>query len=339
MVWALRSIGVAVSVAAMLGAALLSVATASRLHARPRTDDAFLETDLVHLAPDVSGRIVGIEARNNYAVHRDQLLFLVDPEPYQLRVDQAAAQVRGLEAQLAVETNQVASQGSKASAAQTGIGSARAQLALATATRDRLEPLGAQGYVPAEQVDQARTAQLQARISLLEAQEKAQQAREAVSNTQPLQAQLDGARASLALAERDLRLTRVRSPCDGVITGLDVAVGEYVAQGRPVFTIIDTEHWYAVGNFRETILPGLKIGQRATVYVLSQPGAPIRGTVESVSGGVAPDEDESTGGLPRVPRSLEWVRIAQRFPVRVLLDDPPADLMKVGASADMVLER
>ena len=337
--WAPRLVGVGVSGAALIAVVLLSVATESRLQARPRTDDAFLETDLVHMAPDVSGRIVRMDAHNNHVVRRDQVLFLVDPEPYQLRVDQAAAQVQALEAQLAVEANQVASQTSKATAAQTSIGSARAQLALATVTRDRLEPLGARGYVSAEQVDQARTEQVQAKISLLEAQEKAQQAKEAVSNTKALEAQLNGARASLALAERDLRLTKVRSPCDGTVTGLNTAVGEYVAQGHPVFTIIDTEQWYAVGNFRETSLPDLQVGQRAIIYVLSQPREPIHGTVESLGGGVEPDEDESTGSLPRVPRSLEWVRIAQRFPVRVLLDNPPPALMRVGASADMVLER
>ncbi len=339
MSWGLRAIGVVVSLSAIVGAVFLAAVAVERLDSRPQTDDAFIETDLVHMAADVSGRIVALNVGDNSAVHRGDVLFVVDPEPYRLRVEQAAAQVHELEAELAVQTNQIASQGSKASAAETSIGSAQAQLVLATTTRARIEPLGASGYVSAEQVDQARTAQRQAKISLLEAEEQARQARQAVSNTKPLEAQLVGARASLALAERDLQLTTVRAPCGGVVTGLDVAAGEYAAQGHPVFTIIDTERWYAVGNFRETSLAGLHVGQRATVYVLSQPHTPVSGIVESLGSGVQPDEDVSAGGLPSVPRSLEWVRIAQRFPVRVLLKDPPADLMRVGGSADMIIDK
>ena len=339
MSWGFRAVGVLVTVSAIVGALILSAVAFKRVDSRPQTDDAFIETDLVHMAADVSGRIIALNVGDNGAVHRGDVLFVVDPEPYRLRVEQAGAQVHEFEAELAVETNQVASQGSKASAAETSIGSAQAQLALATTTRARLEPLGADGYVSAEQVDQARTAQRQAKISLLEAEEQAQQARQAVSNTKPLEAQLAGARASLALAERDLQLTKVRAPCNGVVSGLNVAVGEYAAQGHPVFTIIDTERWYAVGNFRETSLAGLRVGQRAIVYVLSQPRTPVSGTVESLGSGVQPDEDVSTGGLPSVPRSLEWVRIAQRFPVRVLLKDPPSDLMRVGGSADMIIAK
>ena len=334
-----RSLGILISVAALAAVVLLAILTVQRLDARPRTDDAFLDADLVHMAADVSGRIVTLNVSDNQAVHRGDVLFVIDLEPYRLRVAQATAQVHALEAQLAVETNQVASQGTKAEAAATGVGSARAQLVLATATLARLEPLGARGFVTAEQVDQARTAQRTAEISLTEAQEQAQQARQSVSSTKPLEQQLQGARASLALAERDLRLTEVRSPCDGRITGLDIAAGEYAATGRPLFTIIDTERWYAVGNFRETDLAGMKVGQRATIYVLSQPREPVRGTIDSLGWGVRPDEASTSGNLPTVARSLNWVRIAQRFPVRVLLDDPPEPLMRVAASAVVVIDR
>ena len=83
----------------------------------------------------------------------------------------------------------------------------------------------------------------------------------------------------------------------------------------------------------------LEPGQRATVYVLSAPRRPVHGTIDSLGWGVSPDEGVTLGGLPRVPRSLSWVRIAQRFPVRILLDHPPPELMRVGASAVIVVER
>jgi membrane fusion protein, multidrug efflux system len=150
---------------------------------------------------------------------------------------------------------------------------------------------------------------------------------------------LVASKAALGLAQRDLRLTIVRAPCDGRITALDTAAGEFATVGVPLFTIIDTEHWYAVGNFRETDLAGILPGQKALVYVMMAPDQPVNGTVESLGWGVEPDEGTTFGGLPNVPRSLNWVRIAQRFPVRILLQSPPMMLMRVGASASIVIDR
>jgi len=267
------------------------------------------------------------------------VLLQIDPKPYQLRVDQARAAVQGLEAQLAVTTSEVASQTSGAEAAATGISAAEAQLALAASILDRLQPLLKRGFVMAEQVDQARTAKETAQIALDRARALAAQARQGITSTKPTEAQLDGARATLALAERDLNKTAVRSPCNGRITALQVAAGEFANAGHPLFTIIDTEHWYAIGNFREADLVGIKPGQRATVFVMAQPDLPLRGTVDSLGWGVTSGVSATFGGLPHVERTLNWVRIAARFPVRVMLDKPPEDLMRLGASAVIAIEK
>jgi multidrug efflux system membrane fusion protein len=235
--------------------------------------------------------------------------------------------------------DQVAAQTSKADAAARGIVSAEAQRSLAASTLGRMEPLLGPGFVTAQQVDQARTAQRTAQIALQQAHLQADEARQAITNTKPTEAELEGARATLALAERDLNKTVVRAPCDGRITALDIAAGEFAATGHPLFTIIDTEHWYAIGNFRETDLPGIEPGQRATVYVMAQPHRPVSGEVDSLGWGVASDVSATFGGLPHVERTLNWVRIAARFPVRVLLDAPPDDLMRYGATAVIVIEK
>ena len=334
-----RVLGILFSVTAIAGAIAAAALAARRLDERPRTDDAFLQADLVHLAPDVSGRIVALNVRENQAVQAGSVLLVIDPEPYRLRLDQARAQLQGLMAQLNVTTDQVASQNSKAEAANTAIGTAQAQLTLASSTLARMEPLLVRGFVTAEQVDQARTAQRTAQNSLQQARQQAQEARQGVSSTKPIEQQIEAAKVSVALAERDLRLTEVRAPCAGRITGLDIAAGEYAAAGHPLFTIIDTERWYAVGNFRETDLAGFRPGQHAVTYVLSAPGQPVGGSIESLGYGVMPDEGGSLGGLPRVSRTLSWVRVAQRFPVRILLDRPPPDLMRVAASVVIVIDR
>ena len=162
--------------------------------------------------------MVELNVLDNQEVKEGQVLFQIDPKPYQLSVDQARAAVKGLEAQLAVMTSEVASQTSGAEAAASGISTADAQLALAASTLNRLEPLLKRGFVMAEQVDQARTAKETAGIALDRARDLAAQARQGVTSTNPTEAQLDGARASLAVADRDLDKTVVRSPCNGRIT-------------------------------------------------------------------------------------------------------------------------
>ena len=334
-----RGLGGLISILVFIGVAVLIVLAWITLDARPRTNDGYLQADLVHMAPDVSGRIVDLRVTDNQRVRRGQVLFVVDPEPYRHRVEAQAARLRGLQAQLTTETSQVAAQGSKADAAGTTTRSAQAQLALATVTRRRLEPLGAQGFVTAESVDKARTAERTAAVELEASRQQAEAARLSISSTKPLEEQIVAAQADLAEAERNLRLTEVLAPCDGQVTALGISQGEYAATGRAVFTIINTERWYAIANFRETELGLMRLGQAADVYVAGFGNRLVQGTIESLGGGVAPDEGSDLGGLPRVPRTLSWVRIAQRFPVRILINDPPADLMRIGATAVVVMER
>src|SRR5215472_6297949 len=334
-----KALGILVSLLSLAGIIATVVLATRRIDQRPRTDDAYLQANLVHMAPDVSGRIVELEVGNNQAVHKGDVLFRIDPEPYQMRVDQARAAVQGLEAKLALTADQVAAQTSKADAATSGIDTAEAQRALAASTLARMEPLLGRGFVTAQQVDQARTTQRTAQLSLQQARLQADEARQAIINTKPTEAELDGARATLALAERDLNKTVARAPRDGRITALDIAAGEFAATGHPLFTIIDTEHWYAIGNFRETDLAGIEPGQRATVYVMAQPSRPVPGKVDSLGWGVASDVSATFGGLPHVERTLNWVRIAARFPVRILLDTPPDDVMRYGATAVIVIDK
>ena len=136
-----KALGVLVSLVALAGVLVTGVLATRRIDQRPRTDDAYLQADLVHMAPDVSGRIVELDVRDNQAVHKGDVLFRIDPDPYRMRVDQARAAVQGLEARLALTADQVASQTSKADAAARGIGSADAQRALASSTLARMEPL------------------------------------------------------------------------------------------------------------------------------------------------------------------------------------------------------
>jgi multidrug efflux system membrane fusion protein len=329
-------VGRTVAVVALAGVALLAVLVLLRIQRRPRTQDAFLYADSTGIAPEVSGRIIAVRVRENQRVTQGQPLVEIDTEPFELRLEEARAQAAALRAQIDLTTRQVAAQSAGAMAAATQIQRAHSQLVLARDTVSRLTPLLDKGYTTPQQVDEARSNASVAQTAVTTAMQQAQQAREAVGDTESLRAQLANSEAAVRLAERDLRLTVVRAPYDGWVSGLDVPEGTYASVGHPLFTLIKSDEWYAVGNFRETQLASVAIGDRATVWIVGSKNQAVRGHVESIGWGVNP-EDVGSPGLPNVGRTLNWVIIAQRFPVRVRLDEVPEGVARIGATANIVV--
>ena len=139
---------------------------------------------------------------------------------------------------------------------------------------------------------------------------------------------------ALAIAKRALDDTTVRATHDGLVVGLTISTGEMVAPGQSLFTLINTEEWFAEGNFRETDLAAIAIGDCATVCSMIDRSVPIKGVVQGIGWGQT-DQDRINipRSLPYVERSLNWVRVAQRFPVRVRLENAPRELLRLGASA------
>jgi membrane fusion protein, multidrug efflux system len=328
--WLARSIA-ALAVAAAVG---LAIATLFVVDRRPRTHDAHLFAYSAGMATEVSGRILKLHVANNQRVNAGEPLVDIDPEPFELRLRQARAQVAALKAQISLTGRQVTSQKYGADAAATQISHAREQQALAQDTLHRLEPLLAKGYVTNQQIDEARTNERNAAIALTTATQQANQARQAVGDTDSLVAQLAGAEASESLAARDLRVTTLHAPFAGTVVGLQIAEGAYAIAGQSLFTLIKDEEWYAIADFRETELPRIAVGDPATVWTMSDDSRPIQGRVQSLGRGVQP-EDGAGPGLPVVGRTLDWVVVAQRFPVWVRLDDPPPKLTRIGATASV----
>jgi len=301
------------------------------LDRRPRTQDAFLYADTAGIAAEVSGKIVNVAVHDNDRVKKGDVLIQIDPEPFDLRVKQARAQVQALKAQIDLTGRQVEAQTFGAGAAGEQVRRAKEQLQLARDTRSRLEPLLGKGYVTEQQIDETRTNEHTAEVALAATGQQASQAQKAIGDTHSLEAQLESAEASQALAERDLRNTTVLAPFDGLVSGLDVAEGEFAANGHALFTLIKTSRWYAVGDFRETELPQIHPGDAATVWLMWDGNRRLKGHVESLGWGVSP-ENGAGPGLPSVSRTLNWVVVAQRFPVRILLDEPPSETMRIGAT-------
>lgn len=320
---------------AIIGGAVLAIGIFIQQRAsNPYTDDASIDADIVHVAPSVSGRILRLPVHENQLVKAGDVLFEIDPEPFRLRVDLAAAELKAAEALLDTQRRAVATETSNATIAGDQVSQARAGLQLASNTLDRLEPLLGKGYVSAQQIDDAKTAKQKAETAYSQAVEQAAASKTAVGNLDNAVANVEARRASLALAERDLRETVVRAPHDGRVTGLTTETGEHVAPGQSPLTLVVTEQWYASANFRETELKHIAVGTCAVAYSLIDRRVAIKGKVDGIGWGVT-DQDRVNlpSGIPFVAKSVNWVRVEQRFPVRVRLQNPPEDLMRLGASA------
>jgi membrane fusion protein, multidrug efflux system len=315
-------------------AVVLVLLSASWLGRHPSSSDASIDADVVHVAAAVGGRIIEIRVRENSAVHRGDLLFQIDPVPYQLLVAQADADLALAQAQLDTQRRHVSTQRSNATIAQDQTTSAKANYELATRTAERLRPLTAKGYVPHQQLDQADVTAHDAATQLQQAKVLQLAAVEAIDTVQAGESLVAARQAALGLAKRNLEDTTVRASHNGLVVGLTVSSGEFVVPGQSLFTLINTDEWFASANLRETDLAAVHEGDCATVYSMIDRRLAIRGVVDSIGWGVL-DQDRVNlpRTLPYVERSLNWVRVAQRFPVRIRLEDPPPRVMRLGASA------
>ena len=305
----------------------------------PRTDDAYVYADTISIAPEVSGRIVEFLVKDNQLVKEGDVLFRIDPRPFESNLAKARAGLEALDRETELAERSIAAQRLNAEAASAGQKRADAAVNQAQQTLNRLAPLLKSGFASAEQVDQARTALRSAEAAQTAAALQAQSAHSAVSGVEALVAKRQMALADIALAELQVEFATVRAPFEGRVIGLRTTNGQFAAAGHPLFTLADTRNWYIFANFRETDLDTMKPGSRATVYVLADSSKKFTATVESIGYGVHPDDGGLIiGGLPRVQRSINWVRIAQRFPVRFLVENPDPELFRIGASAVVLIE-
>jgi multidrug efflux system membrane fusion protein len=318
-------------VSAAIGFGLYALYRSSTM---PTTDDGSIDADVVHIAAEVGGRITDIPVEENSHVAKGDLLFQIDPVPYQLVVDQARANLEVAKAALETQRRVLSTQRSSAIVAAVQTQSAETNLALAARTVERLRPLAAKGYMPAQQLDLAQTTERDAVTSLQQARERHVAAVTAIDTDEAAIATVQARQAELAIAERHLHDTTVRATHAGRAVGLSVLSGEMVAPGQSLFTLVNDEAWFAVGNFRETDLHAIAVGDCATVYSMIDRTAAIKGVVQGLGAGVLDtDRVNLPRSVPYVGRSLNWVIVAQRFPVRIRLIDPPQTLMRLGATA------
>ena len=168
--------------------------------------------------------------------------------------------------------------------------------------------------------------------ALLQARSDWSRAENNIGETEGINARVAVAEAAVHSAELDLSHCSVRAPFTGLVVNLNISKGAFARAGTEVFTLVDTRSWYVVANFRETQLRHILSGAPADLYLESQPGRHFRGTVVGLGWAVAPENGKTQQGLPSVDRSLNWIRLAARFPVRIKVENPD-DSFRIGASA------
>src|SRR5215470_264589 len=391
-----QRLGLLLSVGIFISTAVLGLVVLHQTKTYPRTDDAAVLANFIGIAPQVEGRIIRLNVRDNQFVKEGEMLFEIDDRPFRYALERAVSEQAALEGQIEDERRRIAALVSAVSVAganireaeadinrsaavvgqaradvanaEQGVERAKAEWEYANNNLHRLEPLLTKQFVTVDQVDRARTAEIaqaeavkqaQSQLRLAQAgltsavaqyersqasheQSKAQheQAQHAVTTLEPLINQR-GARASaVETARYNLDNCRVYAPFDARVTNLTISKGAYAHIGQQMFTLIDATTWWAIGNFREDKLHHITSGMRADVYVLAQPDRRFSGIVESIGFGVTPDPDvfgRFEPGLPDVQRTLNWVHLAARYPVRVRVPDPPAELFRVSGSAVIVI--
>lgn len=269
-------------------------------------------------------------------------------------VDRAQASIREAEADVAHS--------------EAALDRAKTEWAYAENNLHRVEPLLVKQFVTVDQVDQARTTERASAQSVHEAESQLalnrahlnsmlaalaeakasaeqstaqfQQSQSSVLTLDPLVSQRPGRAAAVSNAQYNYNECRVYAPFDARVTSLVISEGAYAHVGQEIFTLIDTRVWWVVANFRETQLKYVQPGMTADVYVMSDPGLRFTGVVESTGYGVTADPSilgRITPGLPDVQRTLSWVHLASRYPVRIRIQSSSPDVIRLGESAVVVI--
>ena len=355
-------LGRIIGIVIVLGALVTGLLVWRINYQHPRTNDAMVRANIVGIAPEVSGRIVALHVEDNQYVKQGDLLYVIDPRPYQAKLDQAKAE-------LLLAEKEVDSRRASSGSAELAIGRLEHERAAAEAEvnrieaedeylhnyLERLEPLAEKQYVTTDQLKQAKSKYAASRAELADARAKALSARSAIAEAKSesrsavsligqagnVNARIEAARAVVAAAELDVEYCSVRAPFDAYVTNLNTREGEYAKAGTQLFALVDDRHWYAIANFKETYLQSIRPGQEADVFLVAYPGKRYRGVVSGIGWANYPDNTKQQGVLPEVQRTLNWVILASRFPVRIEIKERDSEHpLRMGMTAFVtVLDR
>jgi membrane fusion protein (multidrug efflux system) len=294
------------------------------------TDNAYVQADTVGVSTDVTGIVKDVAVTDNQKVAKGDILFRLDDLPFKLALDRANAQ-------LASTRNDLLALRASYKNMEAQIEQAKTDIAFNTVNFNRQKQLATTSSTPQATLDASRNT-LQASQQKLASLEQQLAGIAANLNGTPDAPVEDHPRYKDALAARDeaarqLSHTIVRAPFAGIVTNVpSLQPGQYFAAGTTAFNIVSTDHVWVQASPKETELTYVKPGQKATVEVDTYPGVAWKGTVESIS----PASASSFSLLPAQNSSGNWVKVVQRIPLRVRVDNIPGKPpLRVGMSVEL----
>ncbi len=276
----------------------------------PYTQQARVGAFVIPVASEVAGRVVRVNVRNNQDVKAGEILFEVDPQPYQIAVDRARADLESTRRQIGASTAGIAS-------AQANLRAAQANELKARQDNQRLEGLYREdpGTISVRLLEVSRANREQAVSKVAAARAEVQRAREQEGGSEEDNALLRSAATALSKAELDLSNTQIRARSAGLITDLRTDTGQFAAAGSPVMTLIAIHDVWISADMTENNLGLVKLDTPVSIVLDALPGEVFEGRVRSVGYCVSVGQTPAPGTLPSVQNSRDWLRPAQRFPV------------------------
>jgi membrane fusion protein (multidrug efflux system) len=295
----------------------------------PSTDDAYVKAHVVQIAPQISGAVNNIYTQDHASVQKGQLLFVLDNKQEKIAVDQARAQLE--QAIQNYHANQMAVDSSQAMVSER-----EAELKQAASHADRVLSLVKKKLYPPDEGDEAQKELSVAQAALVASQKQLQQAKDNLGKPVDQNAAIDNARAALEKANLDLSYTKVTAPATGYIANFTLRAGDQVEAYQELFAIVTDSEYWVEANFKETEISRIKPGQYASINLDMYPGMIFNGKVASISSG----SGTSFSILPPENASGNWVKVTQRFPVKIEfinLNTKATDL-RIGASAKVTID-
>jgi multidrug resistance efflux pump len=301
---------------------------------RPWTRDGQVRALIVNITPRVDGNVVKVHVADNQFVRKDDPLLEIDPSRYQLAAQSA-------EVNLQQQRQDVATLEAAIDSAQATVEAITASLAEAQKESARARAAGA--AVSAEYVDQRATAVEVAAAQLSEAQAKLAEAKQNLGAPGEDNVRIQAAKVALDQAKLDLAWTTITAPSDGFVTNVTIEEGDYARVGTPLLAFVDSTSFWVSGYFMETQLRYIKVGDPAIMTLMAHPDKPLGGEVESFGRAISPPHvalvDGLAGLVPQIEPTFDWVRLAQRVPVRVKITQVPQGVELIAGTTASVAVR
>jgi len=319
--WGRLALMLVVPAALIIGGAIYWLS----LQGKVETDNAYVKQDKVSVSALVGGTIIEVLVHENETVKAGDLLFKIDPEPFRIALAEANAEIAEAQSDLTALANDSALSGADISAA-------RENIAFAQSTFARQEALWKRGFATKADYDAALHAVAQARESLKLAEAQQREARSKLANGPAVPGEnprIAAAKARRAAAQLDLSRTEIRAPMNGLVSQAErLQVGQQIIPNLPVITLVGTHGTYIEANFKETELADMKVGQPAEIEFDAYPDLTLKGHVESIGAGT----NSEFSILPAQNASANWVKVTQRVPVRIALDEQSPRKLIAGLS-------